>query len=307
MSKIKSGFCRELNSDIITVMTFWRLGIILVVLVTMAGCSTRQLAARMAFPLVQGQYLALNEESDTVLARQAIPANLKMLEGMLKSDESNIPVLHNLAEGFCGFAFGFVEDEDPIRAASLYLRGRNYALRSLPAQPNGKDLVALDLEGYKSALRQMDSTHLPGLFWLSQCWAGWFMLNLDNPSALVDIPRIEILLLRTLELGDTFHYAGPHLLLGSFYGGRTKILGGNPVKSLAHFESNLKLTNSKYLLTQLLFARTYAIQTQDRKLFERLLNEALASPAEALPEQRLVNEIAKTKAKKLLESADDLF
>lgn len=288
-------------------MTFWRVGIILVIWVAMAGCSLRQMAARAASPLVQGQYQSLNEEADTVLAGQAIPANLKMLEGMLKSDESNTAVLHNLAEGFCGFAFGFVEDEDSKRAAGLYLRGRNYALRSLPAQPDGKELATLGLEEYKAALQRMDDTNLPGLFWLSQCWAGWLLLNLDNPEAFVDIPRIEILLLRTLELGESYHYAGPHLLLGGFYGGRTRILGGNPEKSRAHFERNLELTSSKFLLTQLLFARTYAVQAQDRKLFERMLSDVLTSPADILPEQRLVNEIAKIKAKKLLESADDLF
>lgn len=288
-------------------MTFWRVGIILVIWVAMAGCSLRQMAARAASPLVQGQYQSLNEEADTVLAGQAIPANLKMLEGMLKSDESNTAVLHNLAEGFCGFAFGFVEDEDPKRAAGLYLRGRNYALRSLPVQPDGKELATLGLEEYKAALQRMDDANLPGLFWLSQCWAGWLLLNLDNPEAFVDIPRIETLLLRTLELGESYHYAGPHLLLGSFYGGRTRILGGNPEKSRAHFERNLELTGSKFLLTQLLFARTYAVQAQDRKLFERMLNDVLTSPADILPEQRLVNEIAKIKAKKLLESADDLF
>ena len=307
MSKFKSVYCWGLNSDIMHGMTFWRMGITLMILAAATGCSTQQIAARMAFPLVQGQYQSLNEEADTVLAEQAIPANLKMLEGMLKSDESNTSVLHNLAEGFCGFAFGFVEDQDPKRAANLYLRGKNYALKSLPAPLNSGELATSGLEDYKTALQGIDSAHLPGLFWLAQCWAGWLMLSLDNPSAFVDIPRIEILLLRTVELDESYHYAGPHLLLGSFYGSRTKVLGGNPEKSLSHFERNLKLTGNKYLLSQILFAKTYAVQAQDRKLFERLLNEVLRTPSEVLPEQRLANETAKIKAKKLLESADDLF
>lgn len=256
----------------------------------------------MAFPLVQGQYQALNEEADLALAEQAIPANLKMLEGMLKSDENNVRVLHNLAEGFCGYAFGFVEDQDPRRAASLYLRGKNYASRSLSLEP-----ASLDLEGYKSALSRFDSAHLPGLYWLGQCWSGWLLLNLDNPSALVDIPRIELLLLRTAELDESWHYAGPHMLLGGFYGSRTRILGGNPEKSVLHFERNLKLTANKFLMTQVLFAKTHAVQTQNREMFERLLNEVLKTPSEVLPEQRLANEIARAKAKKLLESVDDLF
>lgn len=273
----------------------------------MVGCSTEQVAARMAFPLVQGQYQSLNEEADVILAEQAMPANLKMLEGMLKSDESQIPVLNKLAEGFCGYAFGFVEDKDPKRAINLYLRGENYALRSLPKSTDGKELSTLGLEDLQSTLQRMDGASLPGLYWFGQCWAGWLMLNFDNPQAYADISRLEILLLRMAELDESFHYAGPHLLLGSFYGSRTKILGGNPEKSLAHFNRNLELTGSKYLLSQVLFAKTYAVQAQDRDLFEKLLKAVLKAPADVLPEQRLANEIAKIKAKKLLESVDDLF
>jgi hypothetical protein len=283
-------------------MTMKNLLIALVFLTYLAGCSGQQVAVRMASPLIQGQYQALNEEADPILAEQAIPANLKMLEGMLKSDDGNVRVLHNLAEGFCGYAFGFVEDKEPQRASALYLRGRNYASRSLSLE-----LTTLDMEAYKAALTRFDSSYLPGLYWLGQCWSGWLLLNLDNPSALTDIPRVEMLLVRMAELDESWHYAGPHLLLGGFYGSRTRILGGNPQKSIFHFERNLTLTANKFLMTLVLFAKTYAVQAQDREMFERLLHEVLKTPAEILPEQRLVNEIAKIKAKKLLESIDDLF
>ena len=45
----------------------------------------------------------------------------------------------------------------------------------------------------------------------------------------------------------------------------------------------------------------------DEELFKRLLTEVLDAPADALPEARLANEVAKRKAKALLEKTDDLF
>ena len=85
------------------------------------------------------------------------------------------------------------------------------------------------------------------------------------------------------------------------------MLGGNLEKARAHFEKSLKLADRKFLMTPYLYAKTYAVQTQDKKLFKRLLNEVIDAPGDILPQQRLANELAKIKAKNLLESVDDLF
>jgi hypothetical protein len=84
-------------------------------------------------------------------------------------------------------------------------------------------------------------------------------------------------------------------------------LGGNPEKAKFHFARNKVLTNSKYLLTPYFVARTVAVQTQDRDLFEKSLQEVIDAPPDILPEQRLANEVAKQKAKIWLERIDDLF
>ena len=112
---------------------------------------------------------------------------------------------------------------------------------------------------------------------------------------------------RVVELDEKYHYGGPHLALGGFYGSRTKTLGGDPEKARFHFERSLELNQRKFLLTQLVYAKIYAVQSQDKKLFKSLLKEVLGAPQNTLPEQRLANEIAKMKARDLLEMADELF
>jgi hypothetical protein len=279
------------------------LGFILLIL--LQGCST--LSIRMATPMVQGQVASINEETDPVLAEQAIPASLKMLEGLLREDPGNETLLKNLTEGFCGYAFSFVEDSDPGRASRLYLRGRSYAERLLVANGAPEHLTTLNPVQFKETLKALDADHLPGLYWMGQCWAGWLMLNLDDLQAFIAISKVETILQRTLALDESFYYAGPHLLLGAFYGGRSKLLGGNPDKARNHFEKCFELTQNKFLMAKVLYAKTYAVQMQDRTLFKKLLAEVMDAPANILPEQQLANAVAKQKAKKLLESADDLF
>ena len=280
---------------------------LLILIVGVAGCSTSQLASRFAVPLVAGQFDSINEESDPLLAATAIPASLKMLEGMIKSDADNPVLLHKLAEGFCSYAFSFVEDENPQRASQLYLRGRDFALQILVKEGATADLPGLPPEQFQKSIELMDAADLPGLFWFGQCWAGWLLLNLHDMEAFAALPKVESAMRKTLEWDESFHYAGPHMFFGGFYGARSKMLGGDPEKSKHHFERNLKLTENKFLMTQMLYAKTYAVQTQNRKLFERLLKIVLETPGDVLPEQRLANEVAKLKAQNLLEAADDLF
>ena len=271
------------------------------------GCSGEQMAVRAALTLVEGQYASIQEEADPDLAEKAIPANLKMLEGFLKGDEKNLTLLHALSEGFCGYAFSFVEETQPDRASALYLRGRDYALRALEVETGIKRIDKLGLERFKKSLRKMTVKNVPSLFWTGQCWGGWLMLSLDIPNALADVSKVELLMNLVLELDETYHYAGPHLFLGAFYGSRSKLLGGDPEKARKHFIKSLTLTSSRFLMSRVLYAKTYAVQVQDRNLFEDQLKAVIETPSDILPEQRLANEVAKIKARRLLKLLGELF
>lgn len=271
------------------------------------GCSRERMAVRAALPLVTGQYASIQEEMDPDLAEKAIPASLKMMEGFLKGDENNLTLLHALSEGFCGYAFSFVEETQPDRASALYLRGRDYALHALEVETGVERIDKLGLERFKDSLKKMDVENVPFLFWTGQCWGGWLMLSLDIPSAFADVSKVELLMNRVLELDETYHYAGPHLFLGAFYGSRSKLLGGDPEKARKHFIKSLKLTGNRFLLARVLFAKTYAVQIQDKNLFEDQLKAVIESPSDIFPEQRLANEVAKIKAERLLKLSDELF
>ncbi len=272
---------------------------------TSIGCSS--LIVKTSLPLFEDQADVMKTESDPELARLAIPAQLKMLEGFLQSEPDNLDLQRLLAEGFCSYSFAFLEDVDQERASKWYLRGKNYALSTLQSLTGDPEFSKGDLKIWERNLKKLDSTALPALYWLTQCWGGWLTMNLHNPFAFADISRIEPALKQVLVLDSSFYYAGAHRGLGVFYGSRTKVLGGNPEKAKANFDKSLSITERKFLINSFLFAKTYAVQNQDRDLFERLLNEIVEAPDDLLPEERLANEIAKLKAKALLDSMDDLF
>jgi len=281
--------------------------VVLMITTVLPGCSSRQLAVQATLPLISSQIISMQEERDVDLAEKAIPASLKMLEGLLKEDPDNVWILENLAEGFCGYAFSFLEDSEPDRASGLYLRGKGYALQAVELQSHGRKWSGLSFDEWTQRLKETNASQKAALFWMGQCWGSWLSLNLDSVEAFSDIPRIDSLMNRVLELDPGFHYAGPHLFLGAFYGGRSRMLGGNPDKARNHFEQALKLTGGKYLLIPFLYSKTYAVQNQDQDLFRVQLQKVLETSEDILPEQRLANQVAKKKAAILLGKNDDLF
>jgi hypothetical protein len=84
-------------------------------------------------------------------------------------------------------------------------------------------------------------------------------------------------------------------------------MGGDPDASKKYFEQSIAATGGKFLLAKVMMARYYAVVTQDRPLFEKILKEVLETPANIEPEFRLPNEVAKVKAKRYLARAEDLF
>ena len=76
---------------------------------------------------------------------------------------------------------------------------------------------------------------------------------------------------------------------------------------LGCYKTSVAATNGKFLLIKVMMARSYAVTTQDRPLFEATLKAVLAAPSDLYPEQRLANEIAKRRAKRYLDHAEEYF
>lgn len=275
-------------------------------LLTFAGC-VQQIAVSTVGNIVDDGYGALTEEQDLELAAQALPANLKLIEVMLKNDPGNTRLLRLASEGYSSYALGFVEDDAPERARMLYLRARDYAFNILRQD----DRFAASLEGPVDQLRaevaRKSEDDVPALFWAAFGWASYINLSLTDPHSIADLPRAEILMDAVGSKDSTFYYGGADVFLGTLYGGRPRLLGGDPERARRHFERALRINGGKFLMTYVYFARSYAVQQQDEALFEQLLTTVEQASLDVLPEARLANAIAKRKAALLMAKKSDLF
>jgi tetratricopeptide (TPR) repeat protein len=275
---------------------------ILVISLLLTGCSMKAQMVRSMDPIMEDMSSVVNMSNDVDLIRDGLPASLIQMDGFIKSDPNN-KLLLKAAESYFGYAFSFVEDVNRPRASALYLKAREYALRALKKYRQF-DEQAPDLNDMLANCGKQD---VPALYWAAGSWLAWIGLNVDNPEAIMDIPKVEAMLDRVIELDETYYYGMAHAMLGGLYASQPKNMGGNPEKANKQFQKAFNISGSKLLAAQLMYAKFYAVQIQDKALFVNTLSEIIATPVNFFPERNLANEVAKRKAKDLLEKVDTLF
>lgn len=269
---------------------------------------------------------ALQQESDYDLAARALPGTLKTVEGFWFVDQDNELLTGILAEGFCQYGTGFVEDEWEIaeierrlddaayqaaRATKMFIRCTNYGLRLLGKK--WQENLYGDLDTVKAMVAKIGMGKRDALMWTAIGLASTINYNKDNVELIAQLPTARLMLERVIELDDKHDYqnrykrAIAHVAMGLVHTSLSEALGGQPKLGEAHFRRALEITDGKLLLAKVYLARRFAVITQNRDLFHKTLIEVLQTPPSIWPEQRLANEIAHRRARRYLKHESDWF
>jgi len=285
---------------------------VLAALMLAGGCT--RIITRAAGSALVADGTLFAAEDDPELVRQALPFGLKTLEGLLAKAPADDRLLLAAASGFAQYAYAFVQQEaeflagkDPdagraglARARRLYLRARDYGLRGLEARhPGFSAALAADP---KAALARARREDVPLLYWTLAAWGGWVAQSKDDMQAVGQLPRVEALLERALALDEGWDGGSLHEFAVTYHGAR-----GDHARARSHFDRALALGSGLRQGPRVAFAETVCVATQDRRAFDRLLDQALAFDADRLPAHRLANLLAQSRARWLKARAEDLF
>ena len=273
----------------------------------LAACSMGQMVARTSVSIMDGNIAAMDRETDLVLAEAAIPANLKLIEGLINEDPGNVELLAAAAQGFYGYAFGFVELTDRQRAEALYQRGFEFGRRGLQRLGVAVDFDTAVPADIDTAVAGLDKQAVPLLFWTASCWAKQIDLNRHDPARLAEVNSTERLMHRVLELQPDYYYGGVYLYYGVYYGSRAPMLGGDFTRAEQSFASARAVTQGKLLIVDVLQGEYLERQRLDQQRFRRLLTGVLNTPVGSFPEMALANQVARARAEYLLASESDWF
>jgi hypothetical protein len=288
-------------------LPFSRAGIVLLFLLfpLSLGCfPSKKMTVISVGPLLEEVAKASSKQSDLRLIREGMPAYLLLMDGMVEAWPDSAPLLIAAAQAYSSYAsiYGEVRDrkdqeqeEQEDYPAVLYGKARKYALKSLERRGLKKP-AEIPLDDFREGLQRLGKRDLPYLFWTAACWGSWISLNLGSMEALAELPKVETLMKRVLELDETFYYGGAHLFMGIWFASRPKGLGQDLKKAQEHFLKAIEIGQGKFLMAYVYYAEYYARKTMDKDLFAFALQRVAETPPDILPDLTLLNSVAKKKA-----------
>ena len=289
------------------------------VLLLATGCSIRKMAVNTLGDALAAGGTAFASDDDPELVKAAAPFSLKLMESLLAESPNHPGLLFAAASGFTQYAYAFVQQEgDEMeekdlaaakamrgRARRLYLRARNYGLRGLEARHRGFEKAVR--ENPKAAVESAEAGDVPLVYWTAVSWAAAISVSKDDPDLIGDLPFVEALVDRALELNEGYDHGAIHSFLISYEMSRPVGEGDPADRARRHFDRAMELGGGRLAGPLVALAESVAVQKQDAREFRSLLDRALAINPDAQPEWRLANLVMQRRARWLLSRTDELF
>jgi hypothetical protein len=255
---------------------------------------------------------AILDNEDPATVRDGLPAYLLLLDSLLLEPVAGqgastppAPGMLYAAATLNGAYAGNFTGDDAERARRLAGKGFAYARRGVCLE-DAPLCAAIDGGGEEFSAIVANDTHVAAMYALATAWAGFLQANSSEWGAIADLPKIERLLLRVVELAPGHDHGQAYVYLGVLNSLRPEAVGGKPAEGRAYFEKAIAASGGRNLYAKTLFAQYYARLVFDQALHDALLNEVIAADPKA-PGFTLMNTLAQDRARKLLETGKDYF
>ncbi len=276
--------------------------------VSTLGCGlSSRVAINTMVPIIEDSVTAAYRNGDVELVEAGIPGNLLLIDGLVANRPNDDRLLTTACRLYFSYAAGFVEGRDDERARALHAKAMAYGLRAFPDLAPDDHLGREGDVTFAAALGSYGEDDVPGLAWLAGAWGSWVKLDIGNTAAMAQVPRVVQLIERLTELDPAFLHGLPYLMLGTLHALRPPMLGGDPEAAKAAFDRGFAVSNGRFLLMHLFYAKYYCRQIFDENLFDSTLKMLLEADPNALPEVLLLNQVAQAQARALLARRNEIF
>jgi len=273
------------------------------VVIACSGCASVISSAASNF--ADNLSAAVLNQTDPETVQDGAPAYLLLVDSLLEGNPDNPALLAVAAQLYA--SYGAVFADDPLRAKRLTERARAYAFKGMcEAYPASCSWRGLPFEDYELSLAGLRAKHAKSVYAYGVSSLAYVRTHSDDWNALAELPHIESLLNRYLQIGDPQSPGSVYTYLGILATLRPPALGGEPEKGREYFEQAILVTKGVDLAAKVEFARGYARLMYDRELHDELLAEVLAADP-VVPGYTLTNVLAQRDADLLLAGADDYF
>ncbi|MCW9046437.1 MAG: TRAP transporter TatT component family protein [Gammaproteobacteria bacterium] len=266
---------------------------------------------------------AVKSNNDIETVKQALPAYLILLDGLIENDPEDEGLLlasSNLMNAYASLISADIEmlvnenDKNLFYKKKLLRQQKNLTYKSLQRVSKAIciydeklcDLTNLKYDDFYERMKIIDEDDINIIYMLGKSWAAWLQTNTEDWNAMAQLPQINLIMQKVISYDETWDNGGAHMYLGVLNSFIPATLGGNPELGKGYFETAIKLSNDENQMVKVLYAEYYARLTFDEVLHEKLLSEVL-SFKNSPPEYILINTIALQKANALLATSKEYF
>jgi len=258
-------------------------------------------------PAVSHMIDAIKDTKSGRLAEKGMADHLLMVTGMVELSPNNFRLLNETAFLYCAYGL-FMEEKEPDFAKELFAIGKDYGLRAL--KQNRKFRKGIE-KGDKIAdlVGHLGKGYVNPMVWTGLNSGLWIVQNMDDPEALMGMADTIALIKKSIELDENFYHGAGKMFLGAYFALLPEYLGlgGGPDNSRKMFTEARAIEKGNFLLIDVLEARFLSTTVEDEDRFEELLKGVLQKDSGNVKGARLINELAKMKAKFYLENQSKYF
>ena len=276
---------------------------VLLLLSALAGCASFATSATSRLADNLSSTILNQDDPETVEA--GMPSYLLLVDSLIEGDPKNENLLLSGSKLYGAYASAFLKDTE--RTKRFARKARDYSDRALCVHSAQLcNLLERPYDDFAAAIGSLKAGDVPQLYASGAAWAGWIQANSSDWNAIASLAKVKAMMMRVVELDETYDHGEAHLYLGVITTLLPVALGGRPEEGRIHFERAIELSQGHDLMAKVEYARRYARITYDRPLHDRLLREVLDADVSA-PGLTLSNVLAKRQARELLASADSYF
>jgi hypothetical protein len=280
-------------------------GTLLAVAAMLAAGGCASLMSSAATGVAANLSAAVLNQTDPETVRDGAPAYMLLLDSFLEESPDDPELLSAAANLYA--SYGSVFADDPDRARRLTERARQYGSRAVcVSYADSCDWQDMSFDEFQSTLSGLEPRHADAVYNYSIASLAWIRAHSEDWNALAQLPQMNALLSRYLDIGGGEMRGSVYTYLGILATLRPPSLGGEPEKGREYFERAIELTGGRDLSVKVEYARGYARLLYERELHDRLLHEVMEADPD-VPGYTLTNVLAQRDAAELLAGADEYF
>lgn len=253
------------------------------------------------------QKAALKAEADALWEERGdkakLQAALAKYEQAYALDAADREIAGRLLRGWYFLGDGHETEKDA--KLSAWSTSIEWGKKCLAINKEFTALLQKGDEDEASAARAFTVDDVPCLYWTSSALGKWAKLT-GLTTTLKHLPTVKAYMTRAGELDPTYYYQGPDRYWGAYYAVLPSFAGQDLNKSKEYFDKAIA-AQPNFLGHHVLLAENWAVKTQNKAEFERILNWVLAQPTDIIPEVKPEMEAEHRKAKQLLADIGNYF